>query len=98
MISLRRMVIDNVKNHLQSGRVQGLDHRLELTNGVDREVARLKCEKTNRIIPPRVAQTAVYQLPIVDEVVHRHQFDRRYSESIKMFDDWGRCKASISAS
>src|SRR6267154_5804437 len=95
MISFRRVVIDNVENYLQSSRMKGLDHCLKLANGVSRQVTRLQCKKSNRIIAPIVAESTIHQSPIIHETVDRHKLDRRNAQACQIVDHGSRRQARI---
>ena len=79
MIAFRRVVVDNIQNHFESRRVQGLDHGLEFADGVGCQIARLKCKKSDGVVSPVVAQAAFHELAVVHEAVHRHELDRGHS-------------------
>src|SRR5271154_1798435 len=55
MVAFCRMVIDNIKNHFQSSRVESLDHGFEFAYGVDGKVSRLKSQKAYGVISPVIA-------------------------------------------
>ena len=78
------------------GRVQRLDHRLELLHladgtrrapGVVDGVAVVRGEEGDRVVAPVVAQAALDEVVVVDELVHRHQLDGRDAERGEVLDD-----------
>ncbi len=91
VVALRGVVVDHVEDHLDAGRVQGLDHRLELlhllaelTGG---GVVGVRGEEAEGVVAPVVAQALVEQRGVVDELVHRHQLDRGDAELGEVLDD-----------
>src|ERR1700720_2242080 len=75
--------------------MQSLDHRLEFANRTGRQVARLKGEKADGVVAPVIAQTSFYELPVVYEAVHRHEFDRSHSQAGEIFKYRGTGQAGI---
>ena len=43
-------------------------------------------EEPDRVVAPVVAQALVQEGGVVDELVHRHQFDRRHPDSLEVGD------------
>jgi hypothetical protein len=83
------------------GAVQRLDHRLELLHLALRlspawqlarecraaRVAVVRGEEGDRVVAPVVAQAALDEVVVVDELVHRHQLDGRDAEAAQVLDD-----------
>ncbi len=89
VVALGGVVVDDVEDHLDVGVVQGLHHRLELLHVVGRTggVAVVRGEEGDRVVAPVVAQAALDEVVVVEEVVHRHQLDGGDAEAGEMVDD-----------
>src|SRR5262249_30609389 len=75
VIALRGMVVDDVENDLDAGVVQP---RYCGAKGVERifqSVARVGSEESHRVVAPVVAQSALDQMPIIDEGMDRKELD-----------------------
>ena len=88
MAALRRVVEHHVEQHLQPGRMQRLDHRLELGDlpaaaaGPHRRgVAVMRGEEADGVVAPVVGQAARGQMPGGDELVDGQQLDRGHPEA-----------------
>ena len=72
-------------------RVQVAHHRLELLHLLAAPAAGgvlvVRREEPDRVVAPVVAQAAVDQVPVVDELVHRHQLDRRHAQPLQVLED-----------
>jgi hypothetical protein len=79
------------------GRVQRLDHRLELADQAGGAVAVVGREEADRVVAPVVAQAALDQMAVVDEGVHRHQLDRSDAQALEVVDDRRRGQAGVGA-
>ena len=90
LVSFGRVVVDHVENHLDAGRVQVADHRLELAHRVERRgrrgVAVLGGEEAQRVVAPVVHQPAVDQVPVVDVLVDRQQLDGRDAQALQVVE------------
>src|SRR5262252_2112762 len=89
MVALTRVVIDDVENHLDAGRVHGLDHAFELVDLIAepfRRVAHIGREKADRVVPPVVREAALGEVPIDHELMHREKLYRRDPESEEILD------------
>ncbi len=93
MVALGGVVVDDVEDDLDPGRVQRLDHRLELAHliaGVPgATVVAVRREEAERVVAPVVAEPLLDQMAILHEVVDRQQFDRRDAETLEVADDLG---------
>ena len=90
VVALGGVVVDHVEDHLDAGRVQRLDHRLELLDLAERDrrrVAVVRGEVGDRVVAPVVAQAAFDEVVVVDELVHRHQLDGGDAEALEVVDD-----------
>jgi hypothetical protein len=84
VVALGRVVVDDVEDHLDAGRVQRLHHRLELLGHAERVARRVQVvrrEERDRVVAPVVAQPLGVEVVVVDELVHRHQLDRGDAEA-----------------
>ena len=87
MIGLHRMVVDDIQNHLDAGRMQRRDGGAQTLRSTRARIARLRREIGERRIAPVVAQVLLGEEAIVGERVDRQQFDRRHADLEKMLDD-----------
>ena len=88
VVALGGVVVDHVEDDLDPGRVQRLDHGAELLHllAPDRRVRLVRREEPDRVVAPVVAQSALDQPVVVDELVHRHQLDRGDAELLQVLD------------
>ena len=79
VVALGGVVVDHVEDDLDAGVVEVADHRLELLHllaGLARRgVVVVRREVADRVVAPVVAQAALQQVGVVDELVHRQQLD-----------------------
>jgi hypothetical protein len=84
------VVVDHVEDDLDAGGVQRPDHRPELLDLLavvgHRRVRVVRREEPDRVVAPVVAQAPVDQVVVVDELVHRHQFERGDPEPAQVLD------------
>ncbi len=84
VVALGRVVVDHVQDHLDARLVQrphsGLELQHLLTPVAPRRVGVVRREEADGVVPPVVGQPGVHQPVVVDELMHRHQFDRRHPE------------------
>ena len=62
-----------------------------------RRIAHLGREEAERVVAPVVAQALVEQVPVIDEGVHGHQFDRGDPEAQQVIDHRRGGKACVGA-
>ena len=90
VVALGGVVVDDVEDHLDAGVVHRPDHRLELRHLLAevarRAVAVVRGEEADGVVAPVVAQALVEQGVVVDELVDRHQLDRRDAEVLEVVD------------
>src|SRR5579885_641642 len=90
MVAFGRMVVDDVKDYLDAGRVHPLYHLPELIHlparAAARRKARVRGEKSDGAVPPGVAQPEVDQTALRYRVMNRQKLDRRYPELAQMLD------------
>jgi hypothetical protein len=74
VVALRRVVVHDVEDDLDARLVKGPDHRLELGDLLARAVGggepRVGGEKSDRVVPPVVRESAFHQIPVGDRIVH----------------------------
>ncbi len=101
MAALGGVVVDHVEDHLDAGRVQGLDHRLELLHLLAAlpagGVGVLRGEEGDGVVAPVVREALLLETRVVDELMHRHELDRRHAELLEMLDDRGMGDRAVSA-
>jgi hypothetical protein len=73
------VVVDHVQNHFDAGGMQGGHHHLELLDGILGQVRRgitaVGGEKGQGVIAPVIRQPPVDEMPVVEKVMHRQEFD-----------------------
>ena len=83
-----RVVVDDVEDDLDAGRVQRLDHGLEIAVGLaGGGIELLRGEVADRVVAPVVPQALRDEVPVVHERVDRHQLDGRDAEPPQVLDD-----------
>ena len=91
LVALGGVVVDHVEDDLDAGRVQGLDHRLELGHllpaAAGGGVGVVRGEEADGVVAPVVRQAALDQVRVLDELVHRHELDRGDPEPFEIVDD-----------
>ena len=101
LVAFRGVVVDDVEDHFETGAMQRLDHLAELHDDVARgRVARVfgvRREVADRVVTPVVAQAAIEQKPVMDEVMDRHQLDGRHAEILQRRDRRRMREAGIGA-
>ncbi len=97
LVALGGVVVDDVEDHLDPGRVQRLHHRLELVHLARRGIAGVGREKADRVVAPVVAQPLLDEPAVVDERMHRHQLDRGDAEALQVVDHRRRREPRVGA-
>ncbi len=91
VVALRGVVVDHVEDDLDAGLVQSLDHGLELHDLLPaRPVGRVPVvgrEEPDGVVTPVVRQPLLDERGVVDELVHRHELDRRDAQRHEVLDD-----------
>ena len=94
VVTLGGVVEHDVEDHLEPGRVEPLDHRLELgdlTSGASRSgggrIGLVRCEVTNGVVAPVVGQPGGTEESLRHGLVHREQLDRGDAEPDEVLDD-----------
>jgi hypothetical protein len=90
VVALGGVVVDDVQDDLDAGRVQRLDHRLELLHlpavPAERRVVVVRGEEADRVVAPVVASGPGRPGAVVHELVHRHQLDGGDPELLEVLD------------
>ena len=91
VVAFGGVVVDDVEDDLDACRVQSPHHPLELLHLLaqlaGRGVGVLRCEEGDRVVAPVVRQPFLLQRRVVDELVHRHELDRRHADPLEVLDD-----------
>ncbi len=91
MTALRGVVVDHIEDHFDARRVQGFDHGPELLHLLAvRAAGRItvvRSEEADRVVAPVIREALLDEPLIVDELVHRHEFDRGDAELHEVLDD-----------
>ena len=90
VVALCGVVVDHVEDHLDVGAVQVLHHRLEFLHLVAAltpvGVLVVRREEPDRVVAPVVAQTALGEVVVLNELVHRHQLDGVHAQRRQVRD------------
>ncbi len=93
MVALRRVVVDDVEDDLDTRLVQRPDHPLELrhllTALAGPAVGVVRREESDRVVAPVVGQSLLLEGVILNELVHGHQLDRGHPEPAEVLDRRG---------
>ncbi len=93
VVALGGVVVDDVEDDLDPGLVQGLHRRLELQHLLAAVapggVGVVRGEEPDGVVAPVVVQAHVHQAVVVDELVDRHQLQRRHAEFGQVLDHRG---------
>ncbi len=95
VVSLGGVVVDDVEDDLDTGRVHGLDHALELLHLLAQPLAAarrggvglLRREEGEGVVAPVVAQPLVQQRAVLDELMHGHQLEGGHAELAEVRGD-----------
>ena len=84
MVAFTGVVVDDIQDDLDAGRVQRLDHPLELddlgTVLAATRVLVVRREVADRVVTPVVTQAVRNEPTVMYELVHRHELDRGHPE------------------
>jgi hypothetical protein len=80
------VVVDDVENDLDAGRVQAPHCDAHLVDRAVGEIARLDRKEADGVVAPIVAQPLLQQKAVLHERLDRHQFDRGNAEPAQMID------------
>ena len=95
LVAFGSVVVYDIENDLQACRVEGLDHGLELGNRIRDGVTRLRSKEANGVVAPVVAKPSLYQVAVINEIVHWHQLDSGHSQSLQVVDHRGGGEAGV---
>ena len=88
VVALGGVVVDDVQDHLDPGRVEVADHRLELAHllapGPGGGVAGLGGEEADRVVAPVVGQPHLDQVVLGHELVDRQQLQGGHAEALEV--------------
>ena len=103
VVALGGVVVHDVEDDLDAGLVQPAHHGLELGDlGAEPRAARVlvvRGEEADGVVAPVVAQALVDQVAVVDELVDRHELERRDAQALEVLDDavFGQCGVRAAA-
>ncbi len=101
MISFGGMIVNDVENHFDPGRVQIAHHRFELGHLAAAIAAagvfRFRREETDRVVTPVIRQAAIDQRLVIDVRVHRQQLDRGHAQIFEVINRAGAAEPGVSA-
>ncbi len=80
------MVVDDIQDDLDPGRVQDLDHALELVDVTAGRVSHVGREKADGVVSPIVSQALFHQMAVVHKGMHRHELHGRDAQTLQMLD------------
>ena len=75
-VAFRSVVVDDVENYLDAGGMQPAHRDAHLVRRAVRQIGRFRREEAERVVAPVVAQATLLQGAVLQEGLHRHQFDR----------------------
>ena len=91
VVAFSGVVVDDVEDDLDAGRVQRAHHALELLHLLAEIAARrigvVRREEPDGVVAPVVREPTVDEVLVVHELVHGHEFDRGDAELLQMIDD-----------
>jgi hypothetical protein len=101
VVALGGVVVDDVEDDLEAGRVEVGDHRLELVDLLAVRAARgvvgVGGEEPDGVVAPVVPEPLLLQEVVLDEVVDRLELDRGHAELDEVVDDRRRGQARVGA-
>ncbi len=101
VVALGGVVVDHVEDHLDALLVQGADHGLELlyllAAGAAGGVRVVRGEEADGVVAPVVAEPALAQVAVGDELVHGHELDRGDPEPLQVRDHRRMGQAQVGA-
>ena len=100
LVALRRVIVDDVEDHLEPAVVKPRDHLLEFAQRVGHvgSVARVRREKADRVVAPIVFEALLEQVIVVDEGVNRHELNGRDAQRFDVVHDGFRAQSGVKAS
>jgi hypothetical protein len=100
VISFCGVIVDDVKNHLDSRGVELTDHLLKFLHGffrAARRITRVRGEKRQAVITPVIRPTALQQKGLVEVIMNRQQLNRGDAEFVQVVDRGRGGKAGVSS-
>ena len=88
MVPLGGVVVNNIKNDFDPGRVQRPHHELKLFHRPLRRSgeARIGSEEPQRVVAPIVDEAPLQQMSVVEVIVDRQKLHGRDAEGLQMID------------
>src|ERR1700730_3974118 len=88
MISFRRVIVDNIENHLEAGGVKTSHHRFELGDLLSHSSAArvfgVGRKEADGVVTPIISQAPVDQSFVIDMRMDRQKLKRRYVETLQI--------------
>ena len=101
MIAFGGVIVNDVENDFDSGRVQVAHHGFEFVYLAAAIAAagvfRLRREETDRVVTPVISQAAIDQRLVINVRVHRQQLDRGHAQMFEVIDCPGATEPGVSA-
>ena len=85
VVAFRGMIVNHIQNDLDAGSMKPPHHVAETDHSLRAEIARLGGEKADGVVPPIIAQAFFQKKAIIDEAVHRQEFNGRDAELLEVF-------------
>src|SRR5437867_10997381 len=102
MVPFRRVVVDYIQNHFQTGGMETPNHCVEFRNRTGRSrshrVASVRRKKSKSVISPVIGEAPSNKVTLVGMMMNWHQLYGRYAEIFEMTNGWFRRQAGISSS
>jgi hypothetical protein len=101
MVAFGRVVVDDIENDLDARFVQSFDHLPEflhlLAGLAARGVLVVRRQITDRIVASMIPQSALYQVFVMNKLVHGHEFHSGDPQTSEMPDGLGVRKSRVSS-
>ncbi|CFM33239.1 Uncharacterised protein [Bordetella pertussis] len=88
-VAFAGVVVDHVQDDFDAGRVQAADGAPQVVGLAVGQIGRLGREVRQGVVAPVVAQPAFDQGAVLQEGMHRHQFQRGDAQPVEMVDEAG---------
>ena len=90
VIAFGGVIVDDVEDHLDAGRVQLLHHAAKFGGGRGAGGVALRGgEEADGVVAPIVPEALLDQIPVVEELLHRQQLDGGHAELDEVLDGAG---------
>ena len=78
------------RGYLDAGRVERFHHAFEFANGLPRcgggRIAGCGGEVAQGVVSPVIGQAAIQQMPVLHEMMHRHELDGRDAQFMQVLN------------